>query len=126
MRIPNRRTLDRRLAESAPQAEAQIQALGWVLSLEAVSDATIAASDGSAFATPGPVWHKRDKQAGIVPKGLRGLDTDADWIQSTYHGWVYSYKAHVTMSSRSHHRARRVDCNGDGQCLRKSHLARAD
>jgi len=97
--MPDRRTLDRRLAEIAPQAEVQIQALGWVLSLEAVTDATVTASDGSAFATPGPVWHKADKQAGVVPKGLRGLDTEADWIQSTYHGWVYGYKAHVTLST---------------------------
>lgn len=97
-RIPDRRTLDRRLAEIAPQAEVQIQALGLVLSLEAVTDATVAASDGSAFATPGPVWHKADKQAGLIPEGLRGLDTEADWIQSSYHGWVYGYKAHVTIS----------------------------
>lgn len=98
VRIPDRRTLDRRLVEVVPQAEAQIQALGLVLSLEAVTDATVAASDGSAFATRGPVWHKADKQAGIIPEGLHGLDTDADWIQSTYHGWVYGYKAHVTIS----------------------------
>ena len=97
-RIPDRRTLDRRLTEMVPQAERQIQALGLVLSLEAISDATVAASDGSAFATAGPVWHKADKQAGIIPAGLRGLDTEADWIQSTYHGWVYGYKAHVTIS----------------------------
>jgi Transposase DDE domain len=97
-RIPDRRTLDRRLAEIVPQAEAQIQALGLVLSLEAVTDATVAASDGSAFATPGPVWHQKDKAAGIIPDRLRGLDTEADWIQSSYHGWVYGYKAHVTIS----------------------------
>jgi hypothetical protein len=97
--IPDRRTLDRRLAEIVPQAERQIQALGLALSLEAVTDAKVAASDGSAFVTPGPVWHKTDKQAGIIPEGLRGLDTEADWIQSTYHGWVYGYKAHVTIST---------------------------
>lgn len=96
--IPNRRTLDRRLREIAPQAEAQLVALGLVLSLEAVSDATVAASDGSAFATPGPVWHKQAKAAGVVPEGLHGLDRDADWIQSEYHGWGYGYKAHVTIS----------------------------
>lgn len=98
VRVPDRRTLDRRLAEIAPQAEAQIQALGLALSLESVTDATIAASDGSAFVTPGPVWHKQDKQAGIIPEGLHGVDTQADWIQSTYHGWVYGYKAHVSIS----------------------------
>jgi len=96
-RIPDRRTLDRRIAAMIPQAERQIQALGLVLSLEAVTDATVAASDGSACTTPGPVWHKKDKAAGVIPEGLRGLDTEADWIQSTYHGWVYGYKAHVTI-----------------------------
>jgi hypothetical protein len=98
VRLPDRRTLDRRLTEIAPQAEAQIQALGLTLSLEAVTDATVAASDGSAVATPGPVWHKKDKEAGIVPDGLHGVDKEADWIQSTYHGWSYGYKAHVSIS----------------------------
>jgi Transposase DDE domain len=98
VRIPDRRTLDRRLAEIAPQAEAQIQALGLTLSLEAVTDATTAASDGSAFATPGPVWHKKDKEAGIIPEGLHGLDREADWIPSDYQGWVYGYQAHVSIS----------------------------
>jgi hypothetical protein len=84
VRVPDRRTLDRRLDEIAPQAEAQIQALGLSLSLEAVTDATVAASDGSACATPGPVWHR--------------VDREADWIQSEYHGWVYGYKAHVSIS----------------------------
>lgn len=97
-RIPNRRTLDRRLEDIAPQAEAQIQGLGLTLSLEAVTDATVAASDGSAFATPGPVWHKQDKEAGIMPEGLHGVDREADWIQSAYHGWVYGYKAHVSIT----------------------------
>jgi hypothetical protein len=99
--IPDRRTLDRRLAEIAPQAEAQIRALGLVLSVECVTSGATAASDGSVFETPGPVWHKKDKEAGIVPEGLHGLDCEADWIQSSYHGWVYGYKAHVTTSVSS-------------------------
>jgi len=96
--VPDRRTLDRRLAEIAPYAEEQIRSLGLILSVEAVTDGRIAASDGSAFQTPGPVWHKKDKEAGQVPEGLKGLDQEADWIQSSYHGWVYGYKAHVTIS----------------------------
>jgi hypothetical protein len=97
-KLPDRRTLDRRLTEIVLQAEAQIRALGLVLVLEQVSDAQVAASDGSAFATHGPVWHKKDKEAGLIPKGLHGLDKEADWIQSSYHGWVYGYKAHVSIS----------------------------
>src|SRR5258708_2106298 len=77
-RIPDRRTLDRRLEEIGPEAEEQIRVLGLALSIESVTDATIAASDGSAFATPGPVWHKKDKAAGIIPEGLHGLDAHAD------------------------------------------------
>jgi hypothetical protein len=100
-RIPDRRTLDRRLVEIAPHAEEQIRALGLMLSVEGVTSSATAASDGSAFATPGPVWHKKDKEAGIVPEGLHGLDDEADWIQSSYHGWVYGYKAHVTTSVSS-------------------------
>jgi Transposase DDE domain len=63
-----------------------------------VTDGRIAASDGSAFTARGPVWHTADKQAGRMPEGLHGLDREAAWIQSTYHGWVYGYKAHVTIS----------------------------
>ena len=94
--IPHRRTLDRRLVEIAPQAEVQIRTLGLILSVEGVTDGITAASDGSVFAASGPVWHKSDKEAGRIPDGLRGLDTEADWIYSPYHDWVYGYKAHVT------------------------------
>jgi hypothetical protein len=94
--IPDRRTLDRRLAEIASQAEKQIRTLGLILSVEDVTDGTTAASDGSAFAASGPVWHQADQEAGRIPEGLTGLDTEADWIYSPYHGWVYGYKAHVT------------------------------
>jgi Transposase DDE domain len=87
---------DRRLADIGPEAEQQIAALGLVLSLEAVTDGSVAASDGSAFAARGPVWHQKDKKAGRIADGLPGLDVD--WIQSTYHGWVYGYKAPVTVS----------------------------
>jgi len=98
VRLPDRRTLDRRLNQISGEIEAQIELLGLVLSLEEVSDAITAASDGSAFATSGPVWHKKDKATGKIPQGLHGLDTEADWIQSSYHGWVYGYKAHVSIS----------------------------
>jgi hypothetical protein len=95
-KIPDRRTLDRRLVEIVPQAEVQIRNLGLVLSVEGVTDGITAASDGSVFAARGPVWHKSDKEAGRIPDGLTGLDTEADWIYSAYHDWVYGYKAHVT------------------------------
>jgi len=27
----------------------------------------------------GPVWHKKQKDKGLIPKGLRGIDKDAAW-----------------------------------------------
>jgi Transposase DDE domain len=39
----------------------------------------------------GPVWHKKQKKEGIVPKGLRGLDKEASWGKSGYDGWVYGH-----------------------------------
>ncbi|MEP7289253.1 MAG: transposase [Chloroflexota bacterium] len=95
-RVPHRRTLDRRLREIGDEAETQSAALGLALTLEEVTDSP--ARDGSAFKAAEPVWHKKDTAVGRIPDGLTGLDTDADWIQSTYHGWVYGYKAHVTIS----------------------------
>jgi len=58
----------------------------------------MAASAGTAFARPGSIWHKQAQAAGIIPEGLHGLAGEADWIQADYHGWVYGYKAHVSIS----------------------------
>ncbi len=39
----------------------------------------------------GPVWHKKQKDKGIVPKNLRGLDKEATWSKSNADGWVYGH-----------------------------------
>ena len=39
----------------------------------------------------GPVWHKKQKAQGIIPKGLRGLDQEATWGKSQADGWVYGH-----------------------------------
>ena len=47
----------------------------------------------------GPVWHKKQKDKGIIPKGLRGIDREATWCKSNADGWVYG---HGTFSLASH------------------------
>ena len=47
----------------------------------------------------GPVWHKKQKEQGIIPKGLRGIDKQATWCKSNADGWVYG---HGTFSLTSH------------------------
>jgi len=54
--------------------------------------------DKSLFKAQGPVWHQSDRKAGRIPDKLRGLDTDATWSKSGYHGWVYGYSVHLTCS----------------------------
>jgi hypothetical protein len=47
----------------------------------------------------GPVWHKKQKDKGIVPKKLRALDKEATWCKSNADGWVYG---HGSFSLTSH------------------------
>ena len=47
----------------------------------------------------GPVWHKKQKEQGIIPEGLRGLDQEATWAKSHTDGWVYG---HGSFSLTSH------------------------
>lgn len=39
----------------------------------------------------GPVWHKKQKQQGLIPNGLHGLDRAATWSYSRADGWVYGH-----------------------------------
>lgn len=39
----------------------------------------------------GPVWHKKQKDKGIIPRGLHGLDKEATWGKSTAKGWIYGH-----------------------------------
>lgn len=39
----------------------------------------------------GPVWHKKQKDKGEIPKGLTGLDKEATWGKSMAKGWVYGH-----------------------------------
>jgi len=47
----------------------------------------------------GPVWHKKQKEQGIIPKGLRGVDKQATWGKSNADGWTYG---HGSFSLTSH------------------------
>ena len=47
----------------------------------------------------GPIWHKKQKDLGIIPKGLRGIDKQATWCKSMADGWVYG---HGSFSLTSH------------------------
>ena len=99
-RYPSRRTFERRLAAIPDTLPAQIACLGrhllaviqpWATCGRAVAiDSTVV----QAFA--GAVWHKRDREAGVVPHSA--IDTEAHWTKTDYHGWVYGWKLHVVLT----------------------------
>jgi len=65
---------------------------------ENVARAESVAVDKSLLTAHGPQWHKKDRKAGRIPKGLHGVDRDGTWAFSQHHGWVqgYSYEVVVT------------------------------
>jgi hypothetical protein len=51
----------------------------------------VVSADKMLLHARGPVWHRKQQAQGIIPKGLRGLDTDGTWSYSKSGGWVYGH-----------------------------------
>ena len=95
-RYPTRRTWERRLKALPDSLPAQIGCLGRYLVALIEPWATCgraAAIDSTALKAKGGVWHKKDREQGIVPH--TSIDTEAGWTKSGWHGWVYGWKLHV-------------------------------
>jgi hypothetical protein len=98
-RFPARRTWERRLAAVPATLPAQIACLGG--SLLALLDPWRArgravAVDSTVLAARGGVWHKKHREAGVVPH--TSIDTEAHWTKSGWHGWVYGWKLHLVVT----------------------------
>ena len=98
--VPSRVTLSRRYKQVAPKLEAFIAYLGDIgVSLDIETCPEVIYQDKSLYKAKGPVWHQKDRNANIIPDGLRNLDTDASWSTSKYRGWVYGYGLHLTTTA---------------------------
>lgn len=95
-RYPSRRTWERRLKGLPDTLPAQLGCLGrhlvdliepWAHCGRAV------ALDSTVLTANGGVWHKKHREAGVVPHS--SIDTEAGWTKSGWHGWVYGWKLHV-------------------------------
>jgi hypothetical protein len=95
-RFPSRRTWERRLHALPSTLPARIACLGshlvtliepWAACGRAV------AIDSTVLQARGGVWHKKHREAGIVPH--TSIDTEAHWTKSGWHGWVYGWKLHL-------------------------------
>jgi hypothetical protein len=97
-RYPTRRTWERRLASLPERLPAQIGALGChlvALTQPWVSYGRAVAADSTLLRARGGVWHKKDREEGVVPH--TSIDTEAHWTKSGWHGWVYGWKLHIIM-----------------------------
>jgi hypothetical protein len=95
-KFPCRRTWERRLAALPDTLPAQIGCLGrhLVALIQPWADGGRAvAIDSTLLRARGGVWHKKDREAGVVPH--TAIDTEAHWTKSGWHGWVYGWKLHV-------------------------------
>lgn len=98
--LPCERTFRRRFPTLDRATRRQIQAWGqYLICHQQVTDATIVSVDKTMIKAQGPLWHKKDRQAGRIPDKLRNVDTDSQWATSHYRGWVQGYGLHVGVSA---------------------------
>jgi hypothetical protein len=95
-RFPHRRTWERRLNALPTTLPARIGCLGHYL-VELIDPwracGRAAAIDSTVLRARGGVWHKKHREAGVVPH--TSIDTEAGWTKSGWHGWVYGWKLHL-------------------------------
>lgn len=98
-RFPTRRTFQRRLKALPERLPEQIGCLGRHL-VEVLkpweSRGRAVALDSTVLQAKGGVWHKKDREAGVVPHS--SIDTEAGWTKSGWHGWVYGWKLHLAIT----------------------------
>ena len=72
-RTPHRTQIMRRLKSLVPTAEEQVSWFGKQILREVpISEANseVSATDGRMYQALGPLWHKKHRQAGLIPTGL--------------------------------------------------------
>jgi hypothetical protein len=98
-RFPSRRTWERRLDRIVDDLPTLIRVLGaYLLALLQPwpRGGRAVAIDSTVLAARGGVWHKKDREAGVVPHS--SIDIEAAWTKSGWHGWVYGWKLHVVVT----------------------------
>ena len=98
-KFPSRSTFFRRYKRAHRLFCTAIKVQGAKAVAEGVADAELVAVDKSLIAARGPLWHKRDRQAGRIPKGLHGVDQESTWGRSQHDGWVQGYSFEVVVTA---------------------------
>ena len=91
MPVSSEPLLERRLDRLPESLPARIGLIGRTLVVMIVPWAETGpavAFDSTVLHASGGVWHKKHRDAGIVPHSR--IDTEAAWTKSGWHGWVYA------------------------------------
>lgn len=80
--FPSRSTFFRRYRRAYQLFRTAIKLQGEKAVAEGVADPQVVAADKSLVAARGPLWHKRDRQANRIPKGLHGVDQESGAIRN--------------------------------------------
>jgi hypothetical protein len=93
--VPTRRTFDRRLSSCHFHVQLYLLEGAYFLAKRGVVGLSRLALDNRMFAACGAIWHRKDQILGIIPKGLRNIDTLAGWGVSHYRGWIFGHALDV-------------------------------
>lgn len=94
--FPSRSTYFRRYRQARKLYQAAIRLQGELAIKEGTVDPHDVAIDKSLLETVGEPWHKSDQRAGKTPMGV---DTEATWGYSEYHGWTFGFSYEVVVSA---------------------------
>lgn len=97
--LPHGRTFERRFARFGPEAEHQLRACGVFAIHQGHITARIASADKSLHQAQGPLWHKKHRKKGIIPKTLRHVDVESAWGFSPYRKWVQGYAQYTLVNA---------------------------
>jgi Transposase DDE domain len=95
--FPSRSTFFSRYRRCHQLLRKAIQLQGQEAIKEKIVDASEAAADKSLVPARGRPWHKHEKKQGKI---RRGVDIEAAWGYSEYHGWVYGYSFEVVVTCK--------------------------
>lgn len=102
--IPDRTTLSKRWKEEYFFIQKFIEFIGEkATDIDDKFSNDVLYEDSSVFRSMGNLWHAKDRLIDPVnpPKGVRSIDRDAKWTKSRYHGFVFGFKAHLTVNYKS-------------------------
>jgi hypothetical protein len=96
--VPHRTTLSQRFKALPEQLRALIAELYQKFVTGAEIQEEVMSVDSSLMQAQGNVWHKKDREAGILPP-CGNIDTEAHWGMNGCGEWTFGYRVHCLVNA---------------------------